>query len=356
MRGTYLYAVMAGEPHLDLGSSGLPDGATEVVGLSSDGLTAVVSEYEGPALHGRTRAELLQSLVIHQRVIEQAMAGQSVLPVKFGTILASREEVRQALGRFRDRLTAALGEVGDALEIDLSATWHLEVILADVARDPVVAGLAASAQESNDEALATRMQVGQAVAETVERRRDEYRRRVVNDLMPLVRDAQPNPLPTEDLVFNLAFLVERQDLPQFESTVDRLGEELGDRLTFRYVGPLPPHSFATVELTRPDPDEIASARRILELGEWFSPAELRHSYRDIAARSHPDRNPGNPTAQERFAAITAANEALARYVEGQRETGTKQDEERQIDASPDAVKRALLLAIRRADIEPGTSG
>jgi DnaJ-domain-containing protein 1 len=352
VRGTYLYAVMAGDLHLDLGQIGLPNGATEIATLSAEGLSALVSEYEGAALKELPKAELLNGLVVHQQVIELAMAEHSVLPVKFGTILASPDEVREALRRYRHRLDEALVDIGDAVEIDLSATWDPNAIIADIAREPQVTALAAVANDQPDEDVSRRIQVGRMVAETLEQKRDDYRRRVVTDLVPLARDTQPNPLPSEEIVFNLAFLVERTDLSEFEAAVDRLGDELGDRLAFRYVGPLPPHSFATIELIRPDPDEIESASRVLDLGEQVSEAELRQRYRELAAQYHPDRNPGDFAAQERFATLATAHQTLSSFLRGQRQTEAQPDADRHHDLTPDAVAGTLLLEIRRADIGP----
>src|SRR5947209_4547587 len=103
---------MRGEPHLSLGQFGLPGGTTPVSGVSATGLTAVVSQYQGPALEDLSRADLLTSLVIHQRVLEAAMAEGTLIPVKFGTVLRSPEEVLDTLTRFHARFEGALAEVG----------------------------------------------------------------------------------------------------------------------------------------------------------------------------------------------------------------------------------------------------
>ena len=42
-------------------------------------------------------------------------------------------------------------------------------------------------------------------------------------------------------------------MPAFSATVAALGDELGDRVTMRYVGPLPPYSFVDAELTPGSP-------------------------------------------------------------------------------------------------------
>lgn len=351
MRGTYVYGLMQGEPHLRLEGGGLPDGTTPVSGVSAGGFTAVVSQYQGSAFEELSRADLLQSLLLYQRVIEAAMGEGALIPAKFGTVLRSEEEVRDTLNRFQARLADAFADVGDAVEIDLSATWDVNAVLADVAGD---AQLRAAGTASNPSAkdLDERVRLGSLVAEALEQRRNEYRQRAVRELAPLARDLQSNPLPAEDLVFNLAFLVNREDLARFEAAVDRLGEDLGDTLTFRYVGPLAPHSFATVELTHLSASEIEAARQVMGLGDRISLAELRRRYRGLAAGYHPDRNRDDEEAHRRFSDLTAAYETLDRSIRGQRETVERPDEDRQYDLTTDALAETVLLEITRADVEP----
>jgi hypothetical protein len=48
--------------------------------------------------------------------------------------------------------------------------------------------------------------------------------------------------------FNLAFLVEKSEVDRFSEAVGGLRSELGERIALRYVGPLPPYSFAEADL------------------------------------------------------------------------------------------------------------
>jgi hypothetical protein len=47
--------------------------------------------------------------------------------------------------------------------------------------------------------------------------------------------------------FNLAFLVRRSGQDDFTKRVGELLEQTNDRIDVRYVGPLPPYSFAHTE-------------------------------------------------------------------------------------------------------------
>jgi gas vesicle protein GvpL/GvpF len=60
--------------------------------------------------------------------------------------------------------------------------------------------------------------------------------------------SQAEAISAPDAAFNLAFLVDRERIDGFSSAVSQLGREYGDALKLRYVGPLPPYSFADIDL------------------------------------------------------------------------------------------------------------
>lgn len=95
---TYVYGVApAGVHSTPLRAQGMPDGQSPVTAIAVGGASAIVGCYPGPAMNGLPRPELLRRLAIHQQVIEDALGRGDVLPVQFGTVLASEDEVRMLL-------------------------------------------------------------------------------------------------------------------------------------------------------------------------------------------------------------------------------------------------------------------
>ena len=94
-----------------------------------------------------------------------------------------------------------------------------------------------------------RIRLGELVAAEVERRREADAARAIARLEPLAVAARSEGLGTPDAAFNLAFLVDREQLDAFSEAVTELITELGEQMTIRYVGPLPPYSFADAEPT-----------------------------------------------------------------------------------------------------------
>ncbi|MCL4546067.1 MAG: GvpL/GvpF family gas vesicle protein [Chloroflexi bacterium] len=356
VKGVYLYAILAGECRRELGRLGLP-AAGRVFTRPAHGFSAVVSEYQGPDITGLAAEHLLRYLRIHQSVIERAMTEQPVLPVKFGTVLTSQREIQGALARWHIRLASALEQLAGAVEIEVAATWDLKTVFAELARAPEIAALAATiAGQAAEEATATRVKVGRLVKETLDARRESVCRAALSELGSSCRAAQPNPLTSDELVMNVGFLVEPLHLNEFYAGIDRLDASFAGRLTFRCIGPLPPYSFATVEFVRSSTQEIEAARRMLELAERASEAEVDANYRRLAARWHPDHNLGDATAAGRFAALASSRRHLLAYLRACRGADGLGAPEQQFDLAQSAVGATLELVIRRAGAGPTSGG
>jgi len=52
------------------------------------------------------------------------------------------------------------------------------------------------------------------------------------------------------------------------------------------------------------------ARRVLGIGEVASPCEIRRAWRRRCLETHPDRNPGDPDAEQRFRRVNCAYRLL----------------------------------------------
>ena len=120
----------------------------------------------------------------------------------------------------------------------------------------------------------------------------------------------------DQMVANLALLVAKDAGDALDRRLAELDEEFGKRLNFRCIGPLPPYSFATVEVSLPSFETIDRARRILSLGERAGLADIKSAYRRRIRQVHPDLSSavagdGSPAARLTDAYKTLMNYAAA---------------------------------------------
>ncbi len=282
MGRTYLYGIIGGENQAVLDVTGL-DGLSGVRVIARDSLGCVVSDYRGSEFGALPKEQTVRALLAHQQVVEHVMRNHPVLPVKFGTVLASSREVRRLLSQAYSQLASALADIQDKVEIEVAATWDTQRVLQDISEDDEVVRTREAISRPGEPSREERIHLGEVVKACMDRRRGRYRERMLDMLKPLAVDVAPNALISDELVMNVAFLIDRSRQREFDERVDQLDRLFHDEITFRVIGPLPPYSFSTVEVARLTREQVEEARRTLRLGEVIAEAEVRSAYRRLAA-------------------------------------------------------------------------
>jgi hypothetical protein len=319
MYGKYIYGIIDNSNEADFNISGL-NGSSSVYSIAHEDLSCVVSDYFGEELSSMSKEEVVRFLLAHQVVVERVMKGCTVLPVKFGTVLTTSDEARSLLSQGYSQFVDALAWIQDKVEIEVAATWDMKQILQEISTEPEIflasKAIAGKGAQTHQEQIG----LGRMVKASMDKRRSGYRERMINFLMSVAVDVQPNALVSDEMVMNVAFLVEKANQEEFDSCVKQLDDFFHNQINFRVIGPLPPYTFATVEVTRPSLEKIEEARQLLHLGEAFSEMGVRKAYRHLAAQSHPDYSPGDETTKAQFAKLHQASELLIAYCRGQGES------------------------------------
>jgi gas vesicle protein GvpL/GvpF len=183
----------------------------------------------------------------HWRVLEHVFEHATVLPVRFGTLMESEDEVRgRLLEPNEDRLVELLKAMDGLIQLNVRGRYDEESLLRDVLREtPALARLRERAQRSG--AMADQVALGQQVERAIEQRRAQDAATVRDALDVRAVTARDEQVRHPE-AFNLAFLVARDSIDAFGEGVANVREELGERIEIRYVGPVPPFSFAETEL------------------------------------------------------------------------------------------------------------
>jgi len=283
MHGKYIYGIIDSGNENELGISGLGS-PSPVYTIAYQDLSCVVSNYFGKEFNSISKEEVVRCLLAHQVVVEHVMREHTVLPVKFGTVLPTSDEVRSLLLQGHSQFVEALAWIQDKVEIEVAATWDTKQILQEISTEPeIFLASKAIAGRPEQQTLQEQIGLGRMVKASMDRRRSGYRERMINFLMSVAVDVQPNALVSDEMVMNVAFLVEKANQEEFDSCVNQLNDLFHNQINFRIIGPLPPYTFATVEVTRPSPEKIEEARQLLHLGKTFSEPQVKKAYRHLAA-------------------------------------------------------------------------
>lgn len=186
-----------------------------------------------------------ESLIFHQKVIEEVMRrGYDVLPMRFGIIAKSAEDVREKILKARRKeFLEAFKKTQGKVELGLKALWrNMPSIFQEiVTQNPKIQKAKKEAQKNpNQFKIAA---VGELVGKALEQKRERGTQKILNRLKKLAVDFKERNLVGESMIFSSAFLVAKKKEKEFDKMVLALAEEYQDRIKFIYVGPIPPYNF-----------------------------------------------------------------------------------------------------------------
>lgn len=315
MKGKYIYGVIKTEKPHKFGKIGIGSPATEVTTVWLNNLAAVVSDSPWKVYKSVAKEETVKDLVTHQFVIEKVMEKFTIIPVKFGTMLESEDEVKFFLDKGFFFLRNTLRQMEGKIELDVVASWKLPQAAASLyCRSQLIKRKQAEITAKSDKAtLKDKVSLGKLVEQALNFKKVRFSKLITQTLKKEAVDFCPHDLADENMVFNAAFLIEKQNEEFFNKSVNLLDQKLEDTLNFRLVGPLPPYSFATVLIETIDSHEVEEAKKTLGLNGEITAKTVSDAYRRLAQEFHPDKQKGADPLQFNF--INASYRVLRNFAE-----------------------------------------
>jgi hypothetical protein len=206
-------------------------------------LAAVVRDIDAEA---RVRGD---DLLAHARVLESLIEGSTVLPMRFGVIVETDEEVAlNILEAGEGGLTAMLDSFDGLVQLTVKAYHDQHRALKHLLRERP------ELRELRDQAAAgppsylSQLRLGEAVALGLDVLASDDATMVYEQLIGLAERVVLGDVTAKNQVLDAALLVQRGARARTDEGIARLGRALPDRLRLRYIGPLPPYSFVDGEL------------------------------------------------------------------------------------------------------------
>lgn len=346
MRRIYLYAVIPGDARPKLEIAGPGSDAPRLRIIRGDALAAVVGAAPAADFHAMPREQAVRYLLAHQRVVEAVMRSSAALPVKFGTTLPDEASVVGMLNRGRSLLEAPLVELAQYVQVELIVSWNIDDIVREVAAGDAIVRLKAQiAAQAGGASGEQRIAVGKLVKEGIDRHREDCRSRIVAAVRAVAADVVENALMDDRMIVNLALLLPKDAGDALDARLAALDREFGERLHFRCVGPLPPYSFATVEVSLPSFETIDRARHALSLGESAGLADIKSAYRRQIRQIHPDLAATKPAGDA--GRLTDAYRTLVNYAAALPAGAARNAASEGCRFDRGAVEGSILVMVRR---------
>ncbi|AGI68584.1 GvpL/GvpF-family gas vesicle protein 2 [Octadecabacter antarcticus 307] len=292
----------------------------EIQLIGQGGITAVVMVPPEDQPVSRDRQELVRQLLVHQQLVERFTEIAPVLPVKFGTLAPDRESVELGLERGREKFFTAFGGLSGKTQFEITVTWDVADVFAKIAKLPAVVKLKVDLVATSESDRPINLdRVGRLVKETLDHQRAQTGKVLLDALLPLGVDSIVNPILNDSIVLNLALLVDTDQADALDRCLDELDSTFHGALSFRCVGPMPPHSFATVEINYIEPTQVSHACCVLELDAAHNFEEIRSAYHRLARQTQQDIAPDvvvdNKSSSVGIAVLNDAYKTLLSFVD-----------------------------------------
>lgn len=247
--GSYVYCIGRADRPESLTTLGLR--GRQIRTVSSKGLVAFVSDYPVGKV-SLTR----ENTMIHQKVMEEAMREETVLPVRFSTIAEPKNGLgpdgriaEKLLKERRKEFCGLLEAVRDKREIGLKAVWtDMPAVFKEIVEESrkVRELRARTAAAPTRVPRRLKMALGEAVRDALLAKKKAEGDRLLAPLKGLADDFRINKTFGDSMLLNAAFLVRRDRDAELDKTVEELSRGNEGRIRLRYVGPVPICNFVEI--------------------------------------------------------------------------------------------------------------
>jgi hypothetical protein len=242
-RGKYVYCIIQASEPLRFGPLGIGVDPAEVHTVNYRDIAAVVSDTP-IEVHDPTR----ENVLAHERVNETVMRKHTVIPMSFGTVFKTRDDIVELLRSAYDAFHDVLDKMQDKLEFGLKVLWDRDVMVKEIEnQDEDVRRLKVEISAQKGSTYFARMQYGRLVDAALQAHSEKYVAEIFEALRDVAVASRANKPIGDKMIMNAAFLVSRDKEQAFDQRVKEIGARF-DKLTFKYTGPWPPYNFVNIRL------------------------------------------------------------------------------------------------------------
>jgi hypothetical protein len=242
-RGKYVYCIIESSEPLRFGPIGIGAEPSEVYSVHFKTLAAVVSDAPLEMLDS-TR----ENVLAHERVNETVMREHTVIPMSFGTIFKTREDIVELLRSAAEAFGDVLNKMQNKLEFGLKVLWDRDQAIREVENaDEDIGRLKKEISGQKGPTYFARMQYGRLIDSALQAQSERCVAEILDQLREVSVASRINKPIGDKMIMNAAFLISRDQEAAFDAKVKSIAARL-DKLTFKYTGPWPPYNFVNIRL------------------------------------------------------------------------------------------------------------
>ena len=243
--GKYVYCIIETTEPRSFGPMGIGGRGDEVYTVHHKGLAAVVSNTP-IVVYDPTR----ENVFAHEQVNEAVMREFTVLPMAFGALFRTEEDIIELMRGTYDALRDVLAKMEGKVEFGLKVNWDRDRVIAELEQEnEEIRHLKEQiTSRTTGSTYFARMQLGRLVETALTDQADAYIREVYSVLRDTAVASRANKPIGDKMIMNAAFLIEREREAEFDQKVKEIAAKYEGKLSFKYTGPWPPYNFVHIRL------------------------------------------------------------------------------------------------------------
>ncbi|MEH1869801.1 MAG: GvpL/GvpF family gas vesicle protein [Nostoc sp.] len=209
-----------------------------------DGFTFLYSEAKQEKYLASRR-----NLISHEKVLEQAMhAGfRTLLPLRFGLVVKNMETVvTQLLQPYKEQLQELFKKLAGRREVSVKIFWDSKSELQAMMESDQSLKQKREQMEGKALSMEEVIHIGQLIESNLASRKEAIIQVFFDELKPLADEIIEGDPMTEEMIYNVAFLIPWENESIFSEKVEAIDKKFGDRLRIRYNNFTAPYTFAQI--------------------------------------------------------------------------------------------------------------
>ena len=150
------------------------------------------------------------NVLAHQRVNETVMQQHTVIPMSFGTVFKTDDDIMELLRSAYDAFTDVLNKMQDKFEFGLKVLWDRDQIIREIEEeDEDIRRLKGEISSQKGSTYFARMQYGRLIDAALQARSERYVAEIFEALRDVSVASRSNKPIGDRMIMNAAFLVAR---------------------------------------------------------------------------------------------------------------------------------------------------
>ena len=192
-----------------------------------------------------------KNVLAHTTVQDAILKQSDLLPMGFGMIASSEQEVMGLLKQNYAGFVREFARLAGKIQVELKVYWDENAMAQELqGQNDDLTRLKAKIDTAKSEIEKQNLlvQAGQVISRIAQEWKRKYADHVYNVLKGYAIDAKLNDPVGVQNILNASFLIERGKENEFQQEIYKQDEKYEGKVNFKYIGPLPPYSFVNLKL------------------------------------------------------------------------------------------------------------